>query len=364
MKKITFHKTFLYFFVLFLPFTAISQNKQDTISTVRIVALEKQIKELQTINNHYEVEIEKQFKDLESKYSYLNLYLLIATIFVTSLGFVLSLILYSRQKSLDKDQTKWENNAKDIEQQAKNIINKIKTEQEQRGILFEFQDIPDPEDGLKKIEEIKQQYKDKIPNYINTWGKALIKFSNEDYAGAEQTFLQLLNNDIKRIDFKNLSNIYRCLSVCYSELNRPNMALVYAESAVTLRPDNSRAWNNKGIALDRLGQKKEALKCFDMSIEIFPNYANVWYNRGSVLVELGKKEKEILESLNKSIELNSTYALPLVLKGCILHSQEAKISKQCFMKIKSENVTKTDLKEIKRVFYKYQLQDKYIEIFG
>jgi len=42
--------------------------------------------------------------------------------------------------------------------------------------------------------------------------------------------------------------------------------------AIEIKPDNARAWGNRGVALYLLGKCEEALKSFDRAIEIKPDF--------------------------------------------------------------------------------------------
>lgn len=44
----------------------------------------------------------------------------------------------------------------------------------------------------------------------------------------------------------------------------------YLPKSLDADPYDAKAWNNKGIALDDLGRKEEAIKCYDKALEINP----------------------------------------------------------------------------------------------
>ena len=46
---------------------------------------------------------------------------------------------------------------------------------------------------------------------------------------------------------------------------------------------DSKAWYNKGLALDNLNKYDEAIKAFDKAIEINPKYSAAWDNKGVFL---------------------------------------------------------------------------------
>ena len=48
---------------------------------------------------------------------------------------------------------------------------------------------------------------------------------------------------------------------------------------------------NRGVAYDKLGNKRQAISDFDRAIEINPEYARAYYNRGIAYAELGYDSK-------------------------------------------------------------------------
>ena len=62
-------------------------------------------------------------------------------------------------------------------------------------------------------------------------------------------------------------------------------------------------WNDKGIALSRLGRYEEALDAYNKALEINPQYAKAWYNKGDALYVLNRYE-ETLEAYEKAVKLD------------------------------------------------------------
>ncbi|MCX5961931.1 MAG: CHAT domain-containing tetratricopeptide repeat protein [Cyanobacteria bacterium] len=73
------------------------------------------------------------------------------------------------------------------------------------------------------------------------------------------------------------------------------------EKAIEIKPDDHKAWNNRGLSLNDLGRKEEAIASYEKAIEIKPDYHEAWYNRGLSLSALGRKE-EAIASYEKAIE--------------------------------------------------------------
>lgn len=69
-----------------------------------------------------------------------------------------------------------------------------------------------------------------------------------------------------------------------------------------LKPTNSIAYYNKGIALNRLKKFEEAIECYDKTIELNPIDSFALNNKGICLYSL-KKYKESIQCFEKAIEI-------------------------------------------------------------
>jgi lipoprotein NlpI len=58
--------------------------------------------------------------------------------------------------------------------------------------------------------------------------------------------------------------------------------------AITLRPESSEAYNNRGSAYRVLGQLDNAVQDFNKALEANPNHADALFNRGHVFKETGR----------------------------------------------------------------------------
>lgn len=76
-------------------------------------------------------------------------------------------------------------------------------------------------------------------------------------------------------------------------------------------------WTLKGICLNRLGRKDEALRCFDAAVEINPGYGEAWNNKGSVLDDFGRLE-ESLAAYERAVALNPKDANSFCDRGYVL----------------------------------------------
>ena len=125
---------------------------------------------------------------------------------------------------------------------------------------------------------------------------------------------------------------------CYEmiEQGKHQEAIECLDKILESNPEDAEAWNNKGIALGKLGiigRYQEAIECYDKAIEIYdfmaskseisnaleldPKYVNAWHGKGYALGKLGMYN-EAIECLDKALELNPKEAESWYDKGVVL----------------------------------------------
>jgi tetratricopeptide (TPR) repeat protein len=72
-------------------------------------------------------------------------------------------------------------------------------------------------------------------------------------------------------------------------------AIEIYDRVLVMNPENTHAWNNRGVALFSADRSEEALECYDRSIEIDPENLDALRNRGYVLRSMGRM-KEALQA--------------------------------------------------------------------
>jgi tetratricopeptide (TPR) repeat protein len=96
-------------------------------------------------------------------------------------------------------------------------------------------------------------------------------------------------------------------------------ALVIFDRVLALNPQVPEAWNNKGVALFRLGRPDEALECYNKTLAIEPENLDALRNTGFVLRSLGKMEEAlqaydtVLQKGGDAIDMESTAAVLVAL---------------------------------------------------
>jgi len=96
-----------------------------------------------------------------------------------------------------------------------------------------------------------------------------------------------------------------------------SQALDCFDCAVTVNPNNYKAWNNKGGLLYNLERYEEAIESYNRVLEIKPDYHHAWNNRGDALRNLGRNE-EAIESYNRVLEIKPDYHHAWIFRGNVL----------------------------------------------
>jgi hypothetical protein len=101
-----------------------------------------------------------------------------------------------------------------------------------------------------------------------------------------------------------------------SNLVKHKEALKAYEKEIEIKPDDHKAWYNKGVTLGILGRHDEALNAYNKAIEIKPDLHIAWTNKGVTLRKLFRLD-EALEAYNKAIEIKPDYHKTLYNLACV-----------------------------------------------
>ncbi|UWU20535.1 tetratricopeptide repeat protein [Rhizobium sp. CB3060] len=103
------------------------------------------------------------------------------------------------------------------------------------------------------------------------------------------------------------------------KVDRPQDAILWFETALSLKPDYVHAMSGLGIACQDAGDFARALSCYERVVAAQPGDAVSWYHQGVVLQELGRSI-EALSSLERAISLKGDYGLALSKRSQVLES--------------------------------------------
>jgi tetratricopeptide (TPR) repeat protein len=111
--------------------------------------------------------------------------------------------------------------------------------------------------------------------------------------------------------------IYNDRGVALTRLGYNHKAIDSYRRALSYNPKYAICWFNLGKALFRVGDLKEALKSFKQSTELNPKNRSAWNNRGVTLRQLNRLE-ESLDCYDRAISLKKSYSWAWHNKGYVL----------------------------------------------
>ena len=77
----------------------------------------------------------------------------------------------------------------------------------------------------------------------------------------------------------------------YNALGQYERAIQSYDEAIRLNPQYGNPYNKRGVAYSNLGQYERAIQSYDEAIRLNPEYATVYYNRGLAYEALGNSIK-------------------------------------------------------------------------
>ncbi len=135
--------------------------------------------------------------------------------------------------------------------------------------------------------------------------KGIIFQGLKKYENAVEALTQAIleaEND-KKQDFL----IYAVRGELFSKLKRNQEAIADYNQAITINPQDAKAYFNRGVAKSDLGDKAGALADYTQAITINPQLADAYNNRGVAKSDLGDKAGAIAD-YNQAITINPQYA--------------------------------------------------------
>jgi protein O-GlcNAc transferase len=113
---------------------------------------------------------------------------------------------------------------------------------------------------------------------------------------AEQIYQQILQVDASHVDALQL------LGTIAAQTGRDELAMVYLNRALRLKPDSAAAHNNLGNVFSRQRRFAEAVACFRQAVRLKPDHAEPHNNLGNALRDQGHVD-EAVASLEQAVRL-------------------------------------------------------------
>lgn len=164
--------------------------------------------------------------------------------------------------------------------------------------------------------------------YLSSWGfflaltSAFFYFTKEKYfkiavvilliIAAVNTVLTYQRNKVWRNDYtlwgdcakKSPNKARPNNNFCHALLmqGKSEEAINYCNRAINLYPGLTEAYNNRGLAYDKLKQHDQAIENYNQAIQLNSRYANAYNNRGMAYHSLGKYQQAI-DDYNQALNL-------------------------------------------------------------
>lgn len=110
-------------------------------------------------------------------------------------------------------------------------------------------------------------------------------------SGHAEAAAALITRSIELND--RIAGAFNNRAIALRRLGRIDEALASLDSAIALEPGNAEAHNNRGSLLRQLARPHEALQSLDSAISLQPDYADARNNRGIVLRQLGRIDEAL-----------------------------------------------------------------------
>lgn len=134
-------------------------------------------------------------------------------------------------------------------------------------------------------------------------------------------------------------------------------AIEIYDRVLSMNPENTHAWNNRGVALFSAGRSEEALECYDRSIGIDPENLDALRNRGYVLRSVGRMD-EAMKAYDRVMgaggDESDLESIATVLVGMGLLAEAL----DCLNQAMSINPTKRIEKEIIALMFTIEQREK------
>ncbi len=119
---------------------------------------------------------------------------------------------------------------------------------------------------------------------------------------------------------KTQAEAYVAAAFCHDLMKAPAEAEKLYAKGLEVNPEHADAWQNRGLALHKLGEYREALACYDKAIELEPKDPLPLSNKGMTYMALDQPA-EARGCLEKIIELNERDAFAWLNLGHLERTQ-------------------------------------------
>jgi tetratricopeptide (TPR) repeat protein len=280
---------------------------------------------IQDIPNDYEAEISREMERLEEENGklydkidkeidrLLNYYFVTITVIGVILTVVIGVfafVLNNQRHTISKLEVEYKNLIGEVRAGIKEVRNYADETtliwEKTTGMLADIEDNSYKAKAyvrdIENAERILRGYVEDVPLVTDAEEKRrLVKKISKRYPALTESLDSLYEAVMKGdiVDMRIIVNILRTLNI-NSEYNR---AITLIESIGEAGEKSPLIHFNKGYALAKLGEYKEAIRANDRAIESEPELATAYYNRSCIYAIWGK-QREMIEEITKAINID------------------------------------------------------------
>ena len=145
----------------------------------------------------------------------------------------------------------------------------------------------------------------------------LIQLGNNSYA--EKQFNKAIEFYKKAIELKpDDEKAYLNRGVSFDNISQYDKAIADYNKAIELNPDDEKAYVNRGVTFTNISQYYKAIADYNKAIELKPENEKAYVNRGVTFGRLSQYDKAIAD-YNKAIELKPDYEMAYLNRGGLFY---------------------------------------------
>ena len=256
-----------------------------------------------------EVELQRRFNEFERRFNErqreildyretsINRWLAIVAIVLTIFGIVIPIAGVLGFKEFEEIKTQAQSYVKEIKQyrdEAESLTRDINAE------IVAY----DPAKAKQVIEDVRENPK------ASSTDKAIAKAVSFQDQGKREEALKIwrgIANAFEEVDRELSARAWFSVGYLFSIQEKHEDAIAAYDQAIRLKPDLAKAYNNRGVAKDKLGRHEAAIADHNQAIRLKPDFAEAYSNRGNVNGNLGRYEAAIADH-NQAIRLKPDLA--------------------------------------------------------
>ena len=261
-----------------------------------------------TIPDAVEVELQRRFNEfdrrfnerqkeiLDNRENSINRWLAIVAIVLTVFGIAVPIAGVWGFKEFEEIKTQAQSYVKEIKQyrdEAESLTQDINAE-----IVAN-----DPAKAKQIIEDVRENPK------ASPTDKAIAKAVSLQDQGKREEALKIwqgIADAFEEVDRELAARAWFSVGYLLDQEKFEDAIAAY-DQTIRLKPDFVAAYNNRGIAKDKLGRLKDAIADYNQAIQLKPDLAEAYSNRGTTKYRLGHYEDAIAD-YNQAIQMKPDYA--------------------------------------------------------